>query len=106
MTRLGWYPVEVRARAVRLVREHEGEYPSQWAAITSIATKCGMTPETLRKWVRSAEVDTGKRPGLTPEERQRLQTLERENRELRRANEILKAASAFFARELDPRLPR
>jgi transposase len=98
--------VEVRERAVRLVREHEGEYPSQWAAITSIATKCGMTPETLRKWVRNTEVDTGKRPGLTTEERQRLQTLERENRELRRANEILKAASAFFARELDPRLPK
>ena len=106
MTRPGRYPVEVRERAVRLVREREGEYPSQWAAITSIATKCGMTPETLRKWVRSAEVDTGKRPGLTTEERQRLQALERENRELRRANEILKAASAFFARELDPRLPR
>jgi len=93
MTRPGRYPVEVRERAVRLVREHEGEYPSQWAAITSIATKCGMTPETLRKWVRNTEVDTGKRPGLTTEERQRLQTLERENRELRRANEILKAAS-------------
>jgi transposase len=91
---------------VRLVREHEGEYPSQWAAITSIATKCGMTPETLRKWVRDAEVDAGARPGLTTEERQRLQTLERENRELRRANEILRAASAFFARELDPRLPK
>jgi transposase len=88
------------------VREHEGEYPSQWAAITSIATKCGMTPETLRKWVRLAEVDSGARPGLTTEKRQRLQALERENRELRRANEILKAASAFFARELDPRLPR
>ena len=106
MTRPGRYPVEVRERAVRLVREHEGEYPSQWAAITSIATKCGMTPETLRKWVRSMEVDSGARPGLTTEERQRLQTLERENRELRRANEILKAASAFFARELDPRPPR
>ena len=91
---------------MRLEREHEGEYPSQWAAITSIATKCGMTPETLRKWVRLAEVDSGARPGLTTEERQRLQTLERENRELRRANEILKAASAFFARELDPRLPK
>ena len=106
MTRPGRYPMEVRERAVRLVREHEGEYPSQWAAITSIATKCGMTPETLRKWVRGAEVDSGVRPGLTTEERQRLQTLERENSELRRANEILKAASAFFARELDPRLPR
>jgi transposase-like protein len=82
-------------RAVRLVREHEGEYPSQWAAITSIATKCGMTAETLRKWVRLAEVDSGARPGLTSEERQRLQTLERENRELRRANEILKAVVDF-----------
>src|SRR5579864_5927444 len=106
MTRSGRYPAEVRERAVRLVREHEGEYPSQWAAISSIATKCGMTPETLRKWVRLVEVDTGVRPGLTSDERQRLQTLERENRELRRANEILKAASAFFARELDPRLPK
>ena len=86
--------------------EHLGEYPSQWAAISSIATKCGMTPETLRKWVRRAEVDGGARPGLTSDERRRLAELERENRELRRANEILKAASAFFARELDPRLPR
>ncbi len=106
MTRPGRYPVEMRERAVRLVREHEDEYPSQWAAITSIASKCGMTPETLRKWVRGAEVDSGERAGLTTEERQRLQALERENRELRRANEILRAASAFFARELDPRLPR
>ena len=106
MTRPGRYPAEIRERAVRLVREHEGEYSSQWAAITSIATKCGMTPEPLRKWVRVTEVDNGARPGLTTEERQRLQTLERENRELRRANEILRAASAFFARELDPRLPR
>ncbi len=106
MTRPGRYPVEMRERAVRLVLEHAGEYPSQWAAITSIASKCGMTPETLRKWVRGAEVDSGERPGLTTEERQRLQALERENRELRRANEILRAASAFFARELDPRLPR
>ncbi len=106
MTRPGRYPVEMRERAVRLVREHEDEYPSQWAAITSIASKCGMTPETLRKWVRGAEVDSGERLGLTTEERQRLQALERENRELRRANEILRAASAFFARELDPRLPR
>jgi transposase-like protein len=91
---------------VRLVLEHQGEYPSQWAAIGSIATKCGMTPETLRKWVRRAEVDGGARSGLTSDERRRLAELERENRELRRANEILKAASAFFARELDPRLPR
>jgi len=106
MTRPGRYPVEIRERAVRLVLEHLGEYPSQWAAISSIATKCGMTPETLRKWVRRAEVDDGARPGLTSDERRRLAELERENRELRRANEILKAASAFFARELDPRLPR
>lgn len=98
--------MEIRERAVRLVLEHQGEYPSQWAAISSIATKCGMTPETLRKWVRRAEVDGGARPGLTSDERRRLAELERENRELRRANEILKAASAFFARELDPRLPR
>ena len=106
MQRLGRYPAEVRERAVRLVQEHQQEYPSPWAAITSIATKCGMTPETLRKWVRRAEVDAGARPGLTTEERKRLTELERENRELRRANEILKSAAAFFARELDPRLPR
>ena len=98
--------MEIRERAVRLVLEHRGEYPSQWAAITSIAAKCGMTPETLRKWVRRAEVDAGGRPGLTTDERKRLQELERENRELRRANEILKLAAAFFARELDPRPPR
>ncbi len=102
----GRYPAEVRERAVRLVLEHQGEHASQWAAITSIATKCGMTPETLRKWVRQTEVDAGGRPGLTTDERKRLQELERENRELRRANEILKSAAAFFARELDPRPPR
>ncbi len=106
MTRRGKYPVEIRERAVRMVLEHEAEHTSQWAAITSIASKFGMTPETLRIWVRRAEVDGGARPGLTTEERERLRELERENRELRRANEILKAASAFFARELDPRLPK
>ena len=91
---------------MRLVREHRGEHPSEWAAIVSIAGKLGMTPETLRKWVRRDEVDHGQRPGLTSGERERVRTLERENRELRRANEILKAASVFFARELDPRLPK
>jgi transposase len=106
MTRPGRFPPEVRTRAVRLVLEHRQEYSSEWAAITSIAAKCGMTAETLRKWIRRAEVDTGTRPGLTTDERERLRSLERENREPRRANEILKAASAFFARELDPRLPR
>jgi transposase len=97
------YPVEVRERAVRLVLEHRGEYESEWAAITSIAQKCGMTAETLRKWVRQTEIDGGRRPGVSSAEAQRIKELERENKELRRANEILKAASAFFARELDPR---
>jgi transposase len=96
------YPAEVRERAVRLVMEHRGEYESEWAAMTSIAQKCGMTAETLRKWVRQFEVDGGRRPGVSSEEAARIKELERENKELRRANEILKAASAFFARELDP----
>ena len=96
------YSPEVRERAVRLVFEHESEYESQWAALSSIASKIGCTPETLRKWVRRAERDEGKRPGLTSDERERLKRLERENRELRRANEILRKASAFFAQaELD-----
>jgi transposase len=87
-----------------MVLEHEGEHGSQWAAIESIAAKIGCTPETLRKWVRQAERDQGRRPGLTSQERERLRELERENRELRRANEILRKASAFFAQaELDRR---
>ena len=100
------YPAELRERAIRLVREHRREHPSEWAAMTSIAAKLGASPETVRHWVRRAEVDDGRRPGITTEERERLRQLERENRELRRANEILKAASVFFARELDPRPPK
>jgi transposase len=96
------YPAEVRERAVRLVLEHRGEYETEWAAIRSIAGKFGVGQETLRKWVRRAEIDDGLRPGVSSAEAQRIKELERENRELRRANEILKAASAFFARELDP----
>ena len=96
------YPVEVRERAVRLVVEHRGEYESEWAAIGSIAEKFGVGRETLRKWVRRAEIDSGVRPGVTSDEMARIKELERENKELRRANEILKSASAFFARELDP----
>jgi transposase len=102
MTKGKRYPVEVRERAVRLVMEHRREYPNEWAAICSISQKCGMTAETLRKWVRQTEVDGGRRPGLSSEEAARIKELERENKELRRANEIVKAASAFFARELDP----
>ena len=104
MGRSSKYSPEVRERAVRLVREHEGEHDSQWSAIRSIASKIGCTAETLRKWVRQAERDEGLRPGLSSEERQRLKALERENRELKRANEILKKASAYFAQaELDRR---
>jgi transposase len=100
------YPVEVRERAVRLVLEHRGEYETKWAAITSIAEKFGCSAETLRGWVRQAEVDGGMRPGTTTVEAERIKELERENKELRRANDILKAASAFFARELDPQPKR
>jgi transposase len=101
MERSTRYPKEVRERAVRLVFEHEREYTSQWAAICSISSKLGMTAETLRKWVRRAETDEGLRGGLTTTERERMKELERENRELRRTNVILKAAAAFFGAELD-----
>jgi transposase len=98
------YSPEVRERAVRMVLEHQGDHASQWAAIQSIAGKLGCTTESLRRWVRQAERDLGKRAGLTSDERERLKTLERENQELRRANEILRKASAFFAQaELDRR---
>jgi len=98
------FPQEVRERAVRLVLDHGGEYSSQWAAISSIAEKIGCSAEALRKWVRRTEVDSGRRGGLTSDERSRMKDLERENRELRRANEILRKASAYFAQaELDRR---
>jgi transposase len=100
------YPREIRERAVRMVLEHQQDYDSQWEAICSVAEKLGPTAETVRKWVRRAEIDGGVRPGVTSAESERIRQLERENRELRRANEILKAASAFFARELDPQPPR
>jgi len=95
------HPAELRERAVRMVFEHQHEYPSQWKAIESIAQKLDLNRETLRVWVRRAEVDEGRRPGVTTDERERIKQLERENKELRRANEILKAASAFFGAELD-----
>ena len=98
------YSPEVRERAVRMVFDQEVQHDSQWAAIRSIASKSGCSSETLRNWVRQAERDAGRRPGLTTEERQRLKELERENRELKRANEILRMASAYFAQaELDRR---
>jgi transposase-like protein len=96
------YSPEVRERAVRMVFEHQGEFDSQSAAIKSIAPKIGCGPDTLRAWVRRAETDSGRRDGVTTTERDRIKALERENRQLRQANEILKKASAYFAQaELD-----
>jgi transposase len=104
MARPTKFAPEVRERAIRMVLEHQGDHASQWAAIESIAGKMGCSPETLRKWVRRAEGDQGVRTGLTSSEREQLKSLERENRELRRANEILRKASAYFAQaELDRR---
>lgn len=100
------YPREVRERAVRLVMEHGGQYKSEWAAIESVASKCGMTPQSLLNWVRQAQVDAGRRAGVSSVDRQRIRELEVEVRELKRSNEILKAASAFFAWELDPQLKK
>ena len=98
------YSREVRERAVRMVFDHEGEYDSQWSAMVSISSKIGCTAETLRRWVRLTEIDTGRRGGQTSEDRSRIKELEREVRELRRVNEILRKASAFFAQaELDRR---
>ncbi len=107
MGRKSRYSPEVRERAVRMVQEHESEHDSQWGAIRSIASKIGCTAETLRKWVRQTERDEGRRPGLTTDEKKRLKELEREVRELKRANEILRLASAYFAKaELDRRPKR
>ncbi len=99
------YSDEVRSRAIRMVQEHEPEYESQWAAISSIAQKIGCSAETLRGWIRRQERDSGQRPGPTTAESARMKELERENRELRRVNEILRKASAYFAQaEFDRRV--
>ena len=95
---------EVRTRAVRMVLDHEGDHASRWAAVVSIATKIGCTPQTLNEWVKKAEVDSGRKSGLTTDTAAKMKALERENRELRQANEILRKASAYFAQaELDRR---
>jgi transposase len=95
---------EVRERAVRMVLEHRSAHASQWAAIVSIAAKIGCTAQTLNEWIKKADVDSGRKSGVTSEERERVKALERENRELRQANEILRKASAYFAQaELDRR---
>lgn len=100
------YPLEFRDRAVRLVSDQKEHASSEYEAIRQVATKLGLGPETVRKWVRRAQVDSGERPGLTSEEREEIKRLKRENAELRRANEILRTASAFFAAELDRPTPK
>jgi transposase len=100
------FPAELRERAVKMVLEVRAESGGGRGAVAQVGRQMGINPETLRNWVTQAEVDSGERPGTTTEDRKRIAELEREVRELRRANEILKAASAYFARELDPRYPR
>src|SRR5712671_2028253 len=100
------YPPEMRERAIRMVRETIAESGERVGAVSRVARQLGIGTESLRNWVKQVDVDSGKRPGMTTAEQRRIAELERENRELRRANEILKAAAGFFARELDPRLPR
>jgi transposase len=100
------HPAELRERAVRMVFELRAESGNARGSIARVGERLGINTETLRNWVQKAEVDSGQRPGTTTEDRKRITELERENRELRRANDILKAASAYFARELDPRHPR
>jgi transposase len=100
------YPPEMRERAVRMVREAIAESGERQGAVSRVARQLGVGTESLRNWVKQADIDSGKRPGVTTAEQRRISELEHENRELKRANEILKAAAGFFARELDPRLPR
>src|SRR5438270_7716473 len=100
------YPPGMRERAIRMVRETIAESGERVGAVSRVARQLGIGTESLRNWVKQADIDNGKRPGMTTAEQRRIAELERENRELRRAKEILKAASAFFARELDPRLPK
>jgi transposase len=97
------YDPEVKTKAVRLVREHRDEYETEWAAMRAISTRLGMSAETLRKWVRQAEVDDGQAAGVSTRESQELRELRKKNRELEQTVEILKAATSFFARESDPR---
>lgn len=96
------YSPEVRAKAVRLVRDHREDYPTEWEAIKTVSKRLGMTAETLRKWIRQAEIDDGEAPGMTTDSARQIRELKRKNAELERTVEILKAATTFFARELDP----
>jgi transposase len=97
------YDASTKVKAIRLVREHAGDYPTQWAAIRAVSGRLGMSAETLRKWIRQAEVNEGEAPGVSSAESAEIRELRRKNRELEQTIEILKAAASFFARECDPR---